>query len=65
MISLICGLVALALGVYGMAQWREALWQSLKGLGPLSLALAGIVTIVVAIIGLTPSRRPNRLDKNA
>jgi xanthosine utilization system XapX-like protein len=64
MMSLVCGLIALAAGVYGMIQWHQALLQVLKGAGPLCVALAGLVAIVVGLASLSPTRTSSVLEKD-
>ena len=41
MMSLIFGLIASGLGLWGSWVWRHALWQFTKGFVPISLFLAG------------------------
>ena len=59
MISIIFGLLAIGLGLWGATAWHHELLFVFKGLFPLSLVLAGCVAVVMGIASRSTSRRPS------
>jgi hypothetical protein len=61
MVSLVFGIFAVVLGIWGMWVWRVDLIYFVKGMGPLSLFLAGVIAIIAGISSRVA--KPSSRDK--
>lgn len=57
MTAVILGIVFILLGLVGMSRWFDELLSTLRGLGPLSLFLGGVVTLVVGLTSFRPTKK--------
>jgi hypothetical protein len=63
MIAVLVGLVFVVLGIWGVAHWFADFLTMVRGLVPVSLALGGIVSMVVGFSSLQPRRRSSSEEK--
>ena len=56
MAAILIGVVFVLVGLWGVAHWVHDLVAVLKGLGPISMVLGGVIAIVAGISSLRPPR---------
>lgn len=59
MIAMLVGLVFVAAGAWGIARWFPDFLIVLRGLGPVSVLLGGLVAVVTGVSSMGPRRRSN------
>jgi hypothetical protein len=57
MVSVLFGLLSVALGVWALWLWRVDVLNLLKGLLPLCLTLSGAIAIVMGIVGMKKNEK--------
>ena len=62
MISMLFGVIAAALGVWGTFVWRNEFLAMAKGLLPISLFFSGVVAAIVGLSGLLSKLSPKPKD---
>jgi hypothetical protein len=59
MIAVLVGLVFVVAGAWGIARWFPDFIVVVRGLGPVSILLGGLVAVVTGFSTLSPRRRGN------
>lgn len=59
MIAVLVGLVFVVAGAWGIAHWFPDFVVVVRGLGPVSVLLGGLVAVVTGLSSLPPRRRGN------
>ena len=57
MISIFVGLLFIGVGFWGLLSWYTDLWIVVKGLGPVSLLLGGIIGVMAGVTSLRDRRK--------
>lgn len=63
--SIIFGLIAMALGLWGLSAWWYSAVEALRGLMPLVLILVGLVALGAGITSVRLPGRPGSSDYRA
>jgi hypothetical protein len=63
MIAVLVGLVFVVAGAWGIARWFSDFVLVVRGLGPVSVLLGGLVAVVTGFSSLQPRRRSNAEKK--
>lgn len=63
MIAVLVGLVFVVLGAWGIARWFTDFLLVMRGLGPVSVLLGGLVAVVTGFSSRQPRRRSNAEKK--
>lgn len=63
MIAVLVGLVFVGLGAWGIARWFPDFLVVMRGLGPVSILLGGLVAVVTGLSSMGPRRRSNAEKK--
>jgi len=63
MIAVLVGLVFVVLGAWGIARWFGEFLLVMRGIGPVSVLLGGLVAVVTGFSSLQPRRRGNAEKK--
>ncbi|MBF0610885.1 MAG: hypothetical protein G8345_08120 [Magnetococcales bacterium] len=62
--NIIFGLVAIALGLWGLTAWWYSVSEALRGLMPIILVLVGLVALGAGITSMRETKRPMQSDMN-
>lgn len=60
MTAILVGVVFIILGLWGAVRWMQDLLVVLRGLGPISLFMGGIVAVVAGVSSLRPPRADSK-----
>ena len=63
MIAVLVGLIFVVIGAWGIARWFSDFIMVMRGLGPVSVLLGGLVAMVTGFSSLQPRRRGNAEKK--
>jgi hypothetical protein len=63
MIAVLVGLIFVVAGAWGIARWFPDFIIVVRGLGPVSVLLGGLVAVVTGFSSLQPRRRSNAEKK--
>ncbi len=63
--ALIGGLIAVALGVWGILSWTADFLMVLKGSVPLMVALGGLLAIIAGITTMKDAAEAKKLEKES
>lgn len=60
MTAIVVGVIFIVVGLWGVVHWASDLLAVLRGLGPVSVLLGGIVAVVAGISSFRPPRTDSK-----